>query len=133
MRRLGMEILGYALASACALAVDMALLWVLVNFLSWGYLAAATTSFCAGTVVAYEFSVMLAFHQHRLQNRRYEFASFAAIGLLGLAVNAAVIFMLVEYGGFHFLLAKCVAAGFTFTTNFVVRRQTLFVRSSPAA
>jgi putative flippase GtrA len=124
------ELLGYGAASVCALIVDVAVLWALVHFLSWGYLAAATTSFLVGAVVAYQLSTAIAFKEHRLTSRKTEFASFVAIGGIGLAVNAAVIFIGVNYLGLHYLIAKCVAAGFTFVCNFIMRRQILFVRRS---
>jgi putative flippase GtrA len=130
MNTLLKEACGYAVASACALVIDMTILWALVHFLSWGYMAAAATSFLAGAVVAYELSVKLAFEQHRLQDRRAEFVSFLAIGTLGLAVNSGVIFVMVGYFGLHYLIAKCIAAGFTFVCNFIARRQLLFVRYS---
>jgi putative flippase GtrA len=128
MTRLLRELLGYGAASACALAADMAVLWALVHFLAWGYLAAATASFLVGAVVAYQLSTAIAFKQHRLANRKTEFASFVAIGALGLLVNAAVIYIGVNLLELHYLIAKCLAAGFTFSCNFVARRQLLFVR-----
>jgi putative flippase GtrA len=130
MNALLKEAFGYATASACALAVDMTILWALVHYLSWGYMAAAATSFLAGAVVAYELSVKVAFKQHRLRDRRAEFVSFLAIGTLGLALNSAVIFVMAGYFGLHYLIAKCVAAGFTFVCNYIARRQLLFVRYS---
>jgi putative flippase GtrA len=128
VRQLVKELLGYGAASACALIVDVAVLWVLVHFLSWGYLAAATSSFLVGAVVAYQLSTAIAFKEHRLASRKIEFTGFVAIGGIGLVVNAVVIFIGINYLGLHYLIAKCVAAGFTFTCNFVARRQILFVR-----
>jgi putative flippase GtrA len=124
------QAIGYAAASGCALVFDMTILWVLVHFFSWDYLIAATCSFLAGAVVAYMLSVKLAFRQHALQDRRLEFVIFIAIGATGLAVNDAVLFLAVDQLGIHYLAAKCVAAGFTFTSNFIMRRQILFVRRS---
>jgi putative flippase GtrA len=126
------EALGYGTASLCALAVDMVILWTLVHFFSWGYLAAATASFLAGAVVAYLLSVKIAFKERRLRDRRTEFASFVGIGTIGIAVNAGVMSIAVRYFGLHYIIAKCVAAGFTFTCNFVARRQMLFVPRSVA-
>jgi putative flippase GtrA len=122
------ELLGYGTASACALVVDVAVLWALVHFFSWGYLLAATASFLVGAVVAYRLSTAIAFKHHRLTSRKTEFASFVAIGGVGLMVNAAIMFIGVNLLGLHYLIAKCVAAGFTFTCNFIARRQLLFVR-----
>ena len=127
MKVLIKEALGYGIASAVALLVDMSILWVLVQFCSWGYLPAAALAYGSGATVAYLLSVRLAFKQHRLHDRRAEFASFIAIGTLGLAVNSLVIAAAIRYLALHYLIAKCVAAGCTFTCNFVARRQLLFV------
>jgi putative flippase GtrA len=132
MKRVVREAIGYGAASACALAVDFVVLWIMVHFFSWGYLTAATASFLAGAIVAYQLSVKFAFKEHRLQDRRAEFAGFVAIGTLGIAVNAGVMALAIRHFGLHYLLAKSIAAGFTFGCNFVARRQLLFVRHSTA-
>jgi len=128
MRTMLKEAVGYGAASVCALAVDMAILTVLVQYCGWWYLAAATASFTAGIVVAYLISVRFVFKHRRLNDTRAEFASFAALGTVGLCVNAVIMSVAVKIGGLHYLLAKCVAAGFTFVCNFVARRQLLFVQ-----
>lgn len=128
MRTFLHELTWYAVASVFALAVDAGLLWLLVHFISVGYLAAATFSFVAGATVAYFISVRLAFRNHRLEDRRAEFAGFIALGAPGLAINAGVISLAVESFGLHFMLAKCLAAGTTFGYNFLARRQMLFMR-----
>jgi putative flippase GtrA len=128
MNELVRQAAAYGAASLFALIVDVSLLWILVAFLQLPYLVAATLSFLAGAGVAYCLSVRFAFKEHRLSNRRAEVVSFIAIGTVGLGVNAAVIDMAVKYLGLHYLLAKCVAAGCTFTCNFIGRRQFLFVQ-----
>ena len=132
MKLLFREALGYVAVSGCALLVDISMLWVLVHFFSWWYLAAATTSFLMGLGVIYALSVTLVFKQRRLKDRKVEFASFAAIGVVGLGINAAVMAFAVKALGLHYLIAKCGAAGFTFLWNFVARRQLLFVRRRTA-
>jgi putative flippase GtrA len=126
MKQLLREFSGYGVASVAALSVDMALLWALVH-VGIQYLAAAAVSFTAGAVVAYWLSTTLAFRQHRMQDRRVEFLGFVAIGVAGLTINTSVIYAAVQFLGLHYMLAKSAAAGFTFTFNFIVRRQILFV------
>ncbi len=130
MRILLGQVVGYGAASVCALAADITILWLLVQFCGWSYLTAATASFLAGGVLAYALSVRLAFHHHRLADPRLELLTFVAIGVAGLIINATVISLAVRYLGLHYLLAKCLAAGFTFICNFIARRQILFVRHS---
>jgi putative flippase GtrA len=126
------EATGYALVSAYAFIVDVTVLFILVHYMSWWYVAAATTSFLVGLLVAYVLSVTLVFKYRRLQDSRIEFASFAGIGVVGVAINAAAISFGVKILGLHYLIAKCGAAGFTFVWNFAVRRRLLFVRRHTA-
>ena len=94
--------------------------------------AAASASFLVGLLVGYVLSVTLVFKYRRLTDRRIEFASFAAIGVVGLGINAAAMAVGVRTLGLHYLVAKCGAAAFTFAWNFVARRQFLFVKRRAA-
>jgi putative flippase GtrA len=122
----------YAAASAFALIIDVTVLFVLVHDLSWWYVAAAATSFLVGLSVAYVLCVALVFEHRRLQDSRVEFASFAGIGAVGVAINAAAMTLGVKVLGFHYLFAKCGAAGLTFVWNFLARRQFLFAQRRAA-
>jgi putative flippase GtrA len=122
----------YTAVSALGFLIDITILWILVRYLSWGYLCAATTSFVVGLLVGYVLSVNLVFKYRRLKNQRIEFASFAAIGVVGVVINVAAMSIGVKFLGLHYLLAKCGSAGFTFLLNFLARRQFLFVQRRPA-
>jgi putative flippase GtrA len=128
MKIVAQEALGYTAASACALLVDISILWILVHYFSWWYVVAATVSFVVGLLLGYALCVSLVFKYRRLKDPRLEFASFAAIGAVGTVINVAAISFGVKYLGLHYLVAKCGAAGFTFLWNFVARRQLLFVQ-----
>ena len=133
MKILIRESLLYAAMSAFLLCIDIALLWILVQYFYWPYLLAAAISFSAGILVGYIFSVTAVFQHRRLKNKPMEFASFAAVGIVGLAINAAAVSFGVGYLGEHYLAAKCGAACLTFVWNFTARRQLLFVPSRAAS
>jgi putative flippase GtrA len=125
------EALGYTAVSVFALLIDIAILYALVHFFSWWYLAAATASFLFGLAVGYSLCVAFVFKFRRLKDRRIEFLSFAAIGAVGLLINTLVMGFTVRYLGMHYLIAKCAAAGFTFAWNFLARRTLLFAEARP--
>lgn len=125
------EALCYTAVSVFALLIDISILYVLVHFFSWWYLAAATASFLSGLAVGYSLCVAFVFKFRRLKDRRIEFLSFAAIGAVGLLINTLVMGFTVRYLGLHYLIAKCAAAGFTFVWNFLSRRTLLFTEASP--
>ena len=131
MRIFYREAIRYAIASGLAFALDVALLTMMVQYLSWWYVAAASISFAAGLVLAYALSVSCIFTYRRLENRRAEFAIFAVVGIAGLAVNAAVMFAAVSWFGLYYLTGKCIAAIVALTLNFTFRRRWLFLRRAP--
>jgi putative flippase GtrA len=133
MKILIRESLLYAAMSAFLLCIDIALLWILVQYFYWPYFFAAAMSFSAGILVGYIFSVTAVFQYRRLKNQPIEFASFAAVGIVGLAINAAAMSFGVGYLGEHYLAAKCGAACLTFVWNFTARRHLLFVPSRAAS
>jgi len=128
MKTVVQEAIRYGAVSACAFIIDITVLFVLVHYLSWWYVAAASASFLVGLLFGYVLSITLVFKYRRLRDPRIEFASFAAIGVIGVAINAAAMAFGVRILGVHYLIAKCGAAGFTFAWNFLARRQLLFVK-----
>ena len=126
MRHFVREVALYSAASGLALAVDIGLLFVLVEFAGWHYLVAATVGFLAGTAVVYSVSISAIFRHRRVQDRRIEFGVFAAIGILGLLVNLAVLKIAVGGLGAHYLAGKMASILFTFSLNFGLRRTLLF-------
>jgi putative flippase GtrA len=123
----------YAAASAVAFVVDLGLLLTLTRYAGWHYLLAATLSFLAGAAVAYVLSVRFVFSEHRLHNRKLEFAGFVLLGLVGVAINSLVLFVTVGRLGMDLAVAKVIAAGCTFLANFALRRQLLFHTARTAA
>lgn len=126
MTKLLSQAAGYIGASALAFVADISILAVLVSGFDLPYLVAAAISFMAGTVVVYWLSIRHVFDYRRLQDWRPEFSVFAGLGLAGLAVNLAAMYVLVSVTGLHFLLAKVGAAACTFAVNFLLRRWVLF-------
>ncbi|MEO8018510.1 MAG: GtrA family protein [Pseudomonadota bacterium] len=123
------ELVRYGLVSVCAFAVDVGLLWLLVSRGRVYYLTAATISFLAGGVVAYLLSIRFVFTQRRLQARTVEGTAFVALGLVGLAINTAVMALAVGAAAAPLLVAKALSACLTFGVNFLLRKHLLFTRS----
>ena len=125
-RRLIAELFGYGVASGFALLVDVATLKTLVDIAHWHNLAASTVAFIAGAGVAYVLSKRYVFRGPSSRNPALEFCYFSALGIAGLLVNAAVLFVGISLIGLGLLTAKAVATICTFTTNFALRRALLF-------
>jgi putative flippase GtrA len=119
------ELARYFVASAVALGVDTGL-YDLGLHAGVGYRLAAVAGFLGGLAVAYLISVRWAFRTRRLANARLEFAVFAAIGVLGLLLTEALLWVQIDVLGFGALTAKLVASCGVFFFNFGVRKLVLF-------
>ena len=125
MRRAVFEFARYFVASAGALAVDFGL-YRLALGLGIAYSIAAVIGFCAGAVVAYVASVVWVFETRSIHRTAVEFFAFVAIGIAGLGLTEALLWLEVERLGIPPLWSKAVAAGVVFVFNFGVRRYLLF-------
>jgi putative flippase GtrA len=125
-RAVVVEVLGYGLVSAIALAIDAAILRTLVVIWGWHYLPASVVAFISGAAVAYVLSVRFVFRSRQVNNRVLEFGYFLLLGVVGLLVNAAALSLAITGIGLGLLKAKACAAACTFTTNFILRRALLF-------
>ncbi len=126
--KIAKELVGYFLASAVALAIDVSLLAALVTVTGMHYLVAASLSFVTGAAVSYWLCINHVFEYRRLPNARMEFASFTIIGVTGLLLNTGLMYAFVQWLDLHFVLARLGAAGFTFLSNYAGRRLILFTR-----
>lgn len=122
----------YFLGSCLALALDAFLLASLAKFgvgLGW----AASVGFVSGMVVSYAISVRFAFAHRTVANWRVEFASFAMIGLAGLALTYVMLRCFMAQMGLALLPAKAATAVLVFSFNYSLRKWLLFTRSQRIA
>lgn len=120
------ESFGAVLVSGVALAVDSVILYTLVTSARWHYLNAASVSFISGAIVAWYLSVRFVFRFRRLQSVGAEFLMFIMVGLLGLILNALVIYSTIEFLSYSYLVGKVFAAVVTFSVCFSLRKALLF-------
>jgi len=119
------EFLLYFAASAAALALDTAVFSLGLR-LGMHLAVAACLGFSMGLMLIYTISTRHVFAQHRLVERRNEFALFALIGVAGLLLTEALLWLLVRQIGVAPLAAKLTAACGVFLFNFALRKALLF-------
>jgi len=129
--RLTGQFFRYFLVGGVAFIVDFTLLFLLTEFGHIHYLLSASIAFMAGIAVNYALSVSWVFNHRSVDNRMHEFAIFAVIGILGLAFNAALMWLFTELVGLHYLGSKMVAAVLILLFNFGARKVLLFSSSRP--
>jgi len=126
------EFLRYFIASALAFSADLGLYRIALG-LGTGYAWAACLGFGLGLATAYAISVRWAFRERGLADARVEFAVFALVGLAGLLLTEALLWLQIDGLGVRPVVAKVAAAGAVFLFNFGLRKVLLFTRRVPAA
>lgn len=121
----------YAIVGGTAFLVDFGTLYVLTTYMELNYLYSATAGFLLGLVVNYRSCVRWVVQFRALDNRIHEFTIFAGIGIVGLLLNALVLFVLTDHVHLHYLESKIIAAGLILGFNFSLRRIMLFTNRRP--
>jgi len=118
----------YGLASALALAADIAVYLALLRLAGVHYLVAAPLGFLVGLAAIYVLSARWAFSVRRYGDARIEFALFALIGLEQAATHKAAIHAGVTGLALSPEMAKLASAALVFCFNFSARKFLLFTR-----
>ena len=126
------QLFRYGFVGGLAFLVDYGTMVLLTEFAGMHYLLAATISFILGLITNYLLSITWVFNQHKLNNRWVEFLLFAFIGVVGLGLNDAIMFLCTERCGIHYTLSKIIATAIVFFWNFLARKLILFKQSQRA-
>ena len=124
--RLLVQFVRYFFVGGFAFVVDFGLLYILTEYAGLHYLLSATLSFIAGLLVNYIISCLWVFNGSKFKNRLVEFLFFAAIGVVGLALNDALIWLFTDCIGTHYMFSKIVAAAMVYLWNFFARKYLVF-------
>ena len=116
----------YFLVGGAAAVVDIGLFVLFAQHFGMPYLRVAAASFVIATLVNYWLSIRFVFVSGQRFRRRWEMALVFAVSLVGLGINAAILWLCVESGHFHLLFAKLTATGTVFFWNFLARRLLVF-------
>ena len=127
------DLLRYFTASLLALAADLGTLSLCLRGLHFSLGWSASIGFAVGALVAYLLSIRWVFRQRAFAYApAVEFLAFVGIGIAGLGITQALLWLGVVK--LHLLpeLVKLAAAVVTFVFNYLVRKTLLFAASARA-
>ena len=117
----------YLLISALALLADMLVFSATLRMADVAWPVAACLGFVSGVCVAYGLSIHYVFRVRKLRRTPMaEWLIFVGLGMLGLGVTQAVLYLCIEWLSWSAEFAKLAAAVVTFMTNFLSRKVFLF-------
>ena len=124
------QLFRYGFVGGAAFLVDYGVLVLLTEVFGMHYLLSATISFILGLVTNYLLSVVWVFNNRTLGNRWAEFTVFAIIGVIGLGLNALIMYVCTDKMGIHYMISKIISTVIVFFWNFFARKIVLFKAKS---
>jgi putative flippase GtrA len=117
------QLIRYAFVGGAAFVVDFGLLFFLTSYCGLFYQVSACISFIAGLTVNYLISISWVFNKRRMHNKMLgEFLLFALVGVIGLGLNALIMYLFTDIIGLFYLLSKIISTIIVFGWNFLGRR-----------
>jgi putative flippase GtrA len=126
VRKISREFIRYVMAGIAATLADFAVLTLLIEMLNLHYLLANTFSFIAASAVSYLLSIAWVFRTRRKVSRCREFIFFTLIGVGGLLISQACMYVMIEFLEHSYHFGKIAAVGGTLFWNFGVKKALLF-------
>ena len=124
--KLSIQAFRYVVVGGWAFLVDFSILYILTEFGRIHYLVSAALAFSIAIIVSYILSVTWVFSQRSVSNRLHEFVIFLIIGILGLLLTEALMYVFTDLLLYHYLESKIIATVAILFFNFTARKTLLF-------
>lgn len=116
------QFIKYFSAALVGYVVDFGLLIFCTEVLHLHYILAAIIGFVAGLIVVYALSNMYVFGASKLKSRTTEFLIFAVIGIVGLFLLTALMWILTDLASINYIVSKILATVIVYAWNFFARK-----------
>ena len=121
-----MRILRYFIVGGVAATVDIGFFFLFAKLAGFNYLVVAPLGFVLATWVNYQLSIRHVFRSGARFSRGREILLVYAVSAIGLLINQAVLYVLVDRVGAELMLAKFTATVTVFFWNYAMRNNYVF-------
>ena len=121
-----MKILRYLIVGGVAASVDIGFFFLFAKLAGFNYLVVAPLGFVLATWVNYQLSVRHVFRSGARFTRGREIFLVYVVSVIGLLINQAALFVLVDRLGAELMLAKFTATIMVFFWNYGTRNKYVF-------
>ena len=125
MERLIQQIAKFGVVGILATLLDYGLLFALTEWAGLYYLLSSMLSFSISTIFNYIASVRWVFAVNQEYSKTRNFVLFVILSIIGLGLNALVMWVGVEFLYWHYMLVKIGAAALVMVWNFITRKKVL--------
>ena len=90
------------------------------------YLIASTVALCISTVFGFVLQKYWTFKSHATTNSKKQFIQYVVVAILNLGINAAVVFVCVEYFSLHPVLSQGIGGAVVAASSFFIYKFFIF-------
>ena len=101
---------------------DVLTLFVLTELVGINYLLSNLAGMCVGILVSYLLCVKWVFLDRRYNRVALEFPLFILTCLIGVSLNELLLWLVVEFGGIHYLVSMVIVTAVVFIFNFFFKK-----------
>ncbi|MBI5766025.1 GtrA family protein [Candidatus Falkowbacteria bacterium] len=123
------EFIKFCLVGLTNLAIDMSGYWIFTRIFHIYYILAAVFSFFIAVSWSFLINRRWTF-RHDGKNIKEQYVKFIVANLISMAINLSLLYILVDYAGFHDLGAKLLTAFMVAFFNFSLNKSWTFRKNS---
>lgn len=125
--RLPLQVVAFMAVGLFCFVIDATLLTIGVEYFHFSIILATIIGFLVANIVNYFLSISLVFINGKFK-QHLEIGGFFLLVLIGLLINVAFMYLLVETFRFDYLISKIVVSIFLMIFNFFTRKHILFIK-----
>lgn len=117
------QLFRYGIVGGISFLIDFGILFTFTEYLGFPYIISSCIGFIGGLTANYLMSIQWVFNSSiENKNSTAEFLGFALVGIVGLGLNALIMWFFTELIAFHYLSSKIISTIIVFGWNFIGRR-----------
>lgn len=125
IKKLVAQFMKFGAVGSIAFLIDFGVLAFCTEALHIEYLISATIGFTVSVIFNYLASMRFVFAHREELSRRREFVIFVVLSVIGLIINNAIMWLIVEQFKGHYLVSKIFASVVVTLWNFITRKKFL--------
>ncbi len=121
-----LRIVKYLISGGSAAAVDLGLLYVFVSMFHMGHIVASALAFICAFGVSFSLQKFWTFNNRSVENIHGQMGMYFVVAIFNLALNTFLMYLFVDFGHLHYLVAQILAAGLIAIESFFAYKKIIF-------
>lgn len=114
------KIARYLFSGGVSAFTDIALLYIFTDLLHIWYLTASILAFLVAFLVSFSLQKFFTFQDHSREGMHGQAAVYFLVSGANLLINTALIYLFVQYAGFHYIVAQIVTSIMIAVESFII-------------